>query len=247
MSKITLSELDKQTRAPAHALDDFDPDKVHLDTEQVFLLYTTFLGDADQTAAALGVPGKYVAKIAEAEGWDDRIRPILQKAKSKRPGDVERAINRALCFVQSHRYRMFLERVMRKMLNWSDEQLDDFLIRFEPRKGKLAEGQEPLMDVKINARALADFAVALEKAHQMTYMALNDSTPERSKRTEDTSAGELSLSAIHAQLAQGMAGEPKTGVGQLAAAQIEQAQAVQGNAVLTDARPEPSPAPYDRE
>lgn len=244
----TLSELERETTPPVKsALEEHDPDHIVLDTEQVFLLYTTFLGDADQTAAALGVPGKYIAKLAESEKWDDRIRPILDKKKSKKPGDVERAINRALCFVQAHQYRNFLERVRRRIAGWSDGQLDDYLIKWEPKKGKIPEGQEQEVKPVLQTRALADLAVAMQKAHEMCYMALNDTTPERSKRKEVEGEADMSLSAIHAQLARGMAqAEPATGAGQLAVAQIEMAQAEAVEAVRVKDEPPIPPALVNR-
>jgi hypothetical protein len=241
MSNVNLQELEASTRPPVpRAEEQYDPEQITLDTEQVFLLYTTFCGETAKTSAALGVPERYVISLAEKEGWADRIKTIVELRKSKRPGDVERAINRAISFVQAQRYRGFLERVMQRMRLWTDQQLQDFLVSSETVQTKAMP--EPETRVKVQSRALADFAVALQKCHEMCYMALNDTTPERGKRKESADDGELSLTAIHAQLARGMAqAEPKTAAGQLMAAQISVAQQQANECVRVD------PNPYNKD
>lgn len=206
-----------------------DTAQLRLDLEQVFLLYTNFCGDVDATAAAVGVSPRVIAAIADAEGWRDKIAHIIAKVKSRKPGDVERAINRAMCFVQAFRYLRFLERVCRRMFKWSDEELHDYLVTWET-KGK---GEDAIKVPKVNARALSDMAHALETAQQMCYFALNDTTPERGKRNE-TGQEELAASAFHAEITAAMdrAAEPATVRGQLAEAQIERAQLDAGKAVL---------------
>jgi hypothetical protein len=206
-----------------------DAAQLRLDVEQVFLLYTNFCGDVDATAAAVGCSPRVIAALADAEGWRDKIAHIIAKVKSRKPGDVERAINRAMCFVQAFRYLRFLERACRSMFNWTDAELHDYLVTWET-KGK---GEDVVKVPKVNARALSDMAHALETAQQMCYFALNDTTPERGKRNE-TGQEELAASAFHAEITAAMdrAAQPATVRGQLAEAQIERAQLDAGKAVL---------------
>jgi hypothetical protein len=206
-----------------------EPGQIRLDVEQVFLLYTNFCGDVDATAAAVGVSPRVISALAVAEGWQHKIAHIIAKVKSRKPGDVERAINRALCFVQAFRYLKFLERVCRRMFNWTDSELHEYLVTWE-MKGK---GDEAVKIPKVNARALSDMAHALETAQQMCYFALNDTTPERSRRTE-TGQDELAASAFHAEITKAMdaAAKPTSVNGQLAEAQIERAQLDAGKTVL---------------
>lgn len=166
-----------------------------LDVENAFLLYATFCGDVERTAHACGVSASDIIHMSQAEGWNQKLEPILALKKSSEPGDVERAINRALCFVQAHKMRMFLEKVLRKFAAMDDSELDDYI--FAEQEGKFG------ITKKLNTRPFADLAAAMEKCHCMAYLALNDSTSERTKRKEESphdSGGEL-----HAQLSKAFA------------------------------------------
>lgn len=200
-----------------------DPDDIFLDTEQVFLVYATLLGDSVATAAAVGCTQAVVAKLADQERWDDRIAPMVKKKKSQRPGDVERAINRAINFAQSHRLRMFLERVARQLYDMNDSSLAEYLIKITPGAKPDAEGKQKM---SLSTRPLADLATAIEKAQALTYQALSDTATDRKTRDEGHDDGEMSAAALHAQIAKAMseAAKPQTGAGQLAAAQIGLAQ-----------------------
>ena len=89
-----------------------DAQEVVFDREQAFLLYATFCGDLEKTAHALNVRPVEVLRMVDEEGWNERLKAILELKKSGRPGDIERAINRALNFVMAHKFRLFLERVL---------------------------------------------------------------------------------------------------------------------------------------
>jgi hypothetical protein len=200
-----------------------NPDDIFLDAEQVFLVYATLLGDAEATAAAVGCSAAVVAKLADTEKWDDRIAPMVKKKKSQRPGDVERAINRAINFAQAHRLRMFLERVARQLYDMEDNALQEYLVKVTPGAKPDSDGKQKM---SLSTRPLADLATAIEKAQVMTYQALSDTATDRKTRDEGHDDGEMSAAALHAQIAKAMndAAKPQTGAGQLAAAQIGMAQ-----------------------
>lgn len=187
-----------------------------LDAENAFMLYATFCGDAERTGHALNIPAAAVLKLAEAGQWNEKLRGILELKRSAKPGDVERAVNRALNFVQAHRLRLFLERVLRRLCEASSDDLENLMATF-----KGAAGQDSkYLERRFSTRPFADLASALEKCHAMTYQALNDTAPERKAREDapdhDRSAGEL-----HAKIAAAFA-KGRDPASQLAEAQDRQ-------------------------
>ena len=125
--------------------------------------------------------------------------------KSGRPGDVERALSRALNFVQAHRMRLFLDRIMRKLCDMEDTELSKYCLAVE-------EAADGTVTRRITARPFADLASALEKIQMLTYYALSDTASERVKRKEsppeECSAGEIHA-AIAAAIAETGAKSPK--------------------------------------
>lgn len=166
---------------------------VHLDRENAWLLFASFAGDVERTAIALNVPAVAVLKVAEDEGWLARLAPIIALTKTKRPGDLERAINRALNYVQAHTFRLIVERTIQRVTNMGVEEFERYMLS---KLGK--EGMEPAL----NTRPLADLASALEKAHAMTYAALEDTSADRVKR-KDTQT-EVSATDMYAKMAEAM-------------------------------------------
>lgn len=208
---------------------------IAIDRENAFMLYAAFTGDLERTAAALGVRPMDVLRVAQEEEWDEKLKPILDLKKSSKPGDVNRAINRALNFVQSHRLRMIIERVIRRITGMSPEELDQYLFTTSTAK----DGSETS---KLATRALADLASALEKCHAMTYQALNDSMQERAKRNDGD--GGIDAGDMHAKIAEAMrkAAAGKTPQAQVFDAKLEVAQAEVGQPI-----PEPEARPYDHD
>jgi hypothetical protein len=164
------------------------PQEVNRQT--AFLLYATFCGDVERTAHALNVRAVDLLRVADAEGWDNKLAGILALKKSARPGDLERAINRALNYVQAHIWRQFLDRIVQDLCNMSPAQLAAC-----DEKGK----------PNVSPRSLADLSSALEKAHHMTYAALNDTAGERTKRKLDEDDATASPAQLFTQMAKAMA------------------------------------------
>jgi hypothetical protein len=178
-----------------------EPVDLHKQKQQVFLLYTLFLGDAVKTGHALGLPAPAIAAVAKAEGWDARIADITALRNSDKPGDLERALNRAINYVQAHSYRAQIERVIEEIRGWDPDRLRDLLI---------SESTDKVGNVTthLSCRPFADLASALEKAHMLTYLALNDTAQDRARRKEETDEGVLAATALHTQIAQAMANIP---------------------------------------
>jgi hypothetical protein len=195
-----------------------------IDKENAFLLYATFCGDAERTAHALDVSPETIKAMAEGSGWDKKLRPIIELKQSSKPGDIERGVNRALNFVQAHRYRLFLERVLRQLTGLSGSDLEAFLFPQEKTKGKA--GLDDTVTQKFTTRALADLASAVEKCHLLTYLALNDTATERKERKDDTDDS-VAAAELHVRLARAMSeagGASKSIKGIVADAQLAIAQ-----------------------
>lgn len=203
---------------------------VEFDREQAFLLFTTFCGDAERTAHALGVSPVAVLRMADAEGWTSKLANIMEQMRSAKPGDVERGVNRALNFVQAHKFRMFLERICKKMYGWTDEEMEESL---NPETNSKTGSTK-----KFTTRPMADLASALEKCHVLTYSALNDTAPERARRAGDMPGG--ASEDLHAQISAAMAkaGGSRTPRAMLFDAQLvqgaEQAQTIKKRVVVSD-------------
>lgn len=205
----TLSDIE-----PAE-VDNFRPDR-----EQAFLLFAVFCGNVPATAHALNMAPAAVQAMAEEHGWFAKLAPIVELKASTKAGDVERAANRAINYVQAHRMRAFLERVLRKLHDLSPQDVDSFLFPQELNK------REQRVYQSMTTRALADLASALEKCQTLTYFALNDTPGERKERKEDGS-GDATAAEMHVRLAQAMqaaGGGSRSIRGLVTDAQLEVAQ-----------------------
>ncbi|HVI70654.1 MAG TPA: hypothetical protein VM656_04105 [Pyrinomonadaceae bacterium] len=225
----------------------------HIDRENAFLVYATFVGDLERTAAALNIRPLDVVRMADDGHWMDRLKPLLELAKSSRPGDVERVINRALNFVQAHRMRMVIERALTRLTGMTVEDFEDYIFTAQEYNGKNGTSKVK----RLSARALADLAAAIEKCHSMTYAALGDTAKERQARDEgspETAANDMYLKIAEAAQKVSKDTSPRA---QLFDAQLEIAtekaeQAVKPSPLSLPAKrvkPEPeTPAtPYDKE
>jgi hypothetical protein len=150
----------------------------HTDPEEIFRFFVFSMGDLVKTAALTGRTPEEVRAMAAERNWMGRIAPLLKLYTSTRPGDLERAMNRASNFVQADRYRAFLDRMLRVICNTDPRQLEELCVsavtdRFGSTTWKLA------------TRPFADLATALEKCHAMTYAALQDTATERREREQE--------------------------------------------------------------
>ena len=181
---------------PSKPLDD------GIDRAQAFLLFMQFSGDLLKVAKAMGLSPLSVAMCADQEKWEARWHAITSLKDSESPASVERGISRALNFVQAHRLRVSIEKMVRFLYDMNDEDFRNqcyTITTKTDREGNVTEER------KLNTRPFADLASAMEKIHVMTYLALNDTAKERESRaarhdsTEGVTAGE-----IHAAIARAM-------------------------------------------
>lgn len=197
-----------------------------IDRENAFLLYATFCGDVVRTAHSLNVPPAAVLKAAEEENWQAKLGPILALKTSAKPGDIERAINRALAFVQAHQMRLFVSRVIRRLTGFTEEEFEDYILPEKRRK-------DGSVELKLSTRAIADLASAMEKCNVVAFLALNDTVQDRTRRKEDESKDDGSTQDLHAKLAEAMANVSQSNSPRIqlfdaqvqeAAAQVERSQ-----------------------
>lgn len=214
----TKSSMDSPAPLPEN-LDEVEYQPI--DRENLFLLYATFAGDLERTAAAAGLGTTQVLRIVDEENWTEKLKGIIELRKSGKPGDIEKAINRAISFVQAHRLRLVVDRAIRYFTGLSENDFQDQLMTGAP-------GTKPgeAKIVKMSTRAIADLASALEKCHAAAYQALGDTASERVKAQAPSATAEA-YSDLHAKIAQAMAkaGASKTPRAMLADAQLAQAAA----------------------
>lgn len=165
--------------------------KAKSDIAQIFLVFMATIGDVEKTALALQLDPEFVLWLAEQEGWQEKVRRVTVMSKSEKPGDWERAQNRCLNFVQAHRVRTLIDRLLLSLTNMTAE---EFKSDFTNRDAK---GNSHL-----SARFFSDIMAALDKVHHLSYQALGDTIGERVERKEKD--GEGSVDAIHAALIQAL-------------------------------------------
>lgn len=198
---------------------------VLIDRENAFLLYASFCGDVVKTAAALNIDAVTLLKVIDSERWTEKLAPILNLTKSSRPGDVERGISRAINFCQAHRMRILIERALKLMTNWSDEEMLENLMPESVSKAGVASK-------KVSTRWLADFTVCMDKCHHLVYASLNDTATERVRRNDAETAGPVQ--DLHSLIALAMSGvgNSKTPRAMLLDSQLEVAESIKQQAVV---------------
>lgn len=181
---------------------------VPFDREQAFLLYASFSGDVSRTAHALGTSPEVIIRISDESEWQSRLAAVMKLRSCGRPGDVERGINRATNFAQAHRARLFLERLITKIYRMTDSELEAycFVTETHKRKDKVTGEIEETVEQHISTRPFADLASAMEKIHNLTYLALMDTSYERKCRAErEASEDSVSSKDIHAAISEAVA------------------------------------------
>ncbi len=145
-----------------------ETDKNAIDVSQMFLVFMATIGDCERTGAALNVDPNVVKELAEREGWVEKVRRISVMSKSEKPGDFEKATNRALNFVQAHQLRQMVENFLRFLRSKPNAELEDLMTQHD-RGGR----------THVSGRFFSDIATALQKCHEMTYAALGDASGDR--------------------------------------------------------------------
>lgn len=209
----------KSMEALAHAS---QPEAVQHDVEAAFEMYAQFCGDLSKTAAALNTTPGAVNEMAVEHKWNERLKDIFELKKSGKPGDIERALNRAMNFVIANQYRAVLHRLVKYFSRLTDEGLikEVSVVRYDK------EGNET--SSSFNSKAMADLATAIEKMNTCTYVALNDSVTERNAKGE-RGESEITLGAIHQVISQSIADSQKSAKREDFAEKLAQAQKAIGS------------------
>jgi len=177
--------------------------KQRTDVAQVFLVFMSLVGDESKTATALDLEPAFIEWLAEQEGWREKVRRISIMSKSEKPGDWERAQNRALNFVQAHRVRILIDKLLHILSKDADEDPQTLLTRLTTTT---KDGH-----CNISARFFADITSAMEKIHTLSYYALGDSVGERRDRAAEDGS-DVSAAQIHAALLQALNSPVSQGV-----------------------------------
>lgn len=166
-----------------------DIDTSNLDVAAIFLGYMALVGDTDRTALAFNITPRVVRSLAERHGWEDKIRSISFQNKQGKPGDFEKATNRALCFVNGHILRSIIQRILENLNSMSRADIVKTVI-----------SQKRTGEITFSAGFYSDLAAAMERCHSMCYAALADASADRSRTDKEAVNAELSVDALHAAI-----------------------------------------------
>lgn len=167
--------------------------KNSLDVSKIFLTFTAFGGDLHRTAYAEDLPFETVRDLAREENWDTKLKELNKTKGDSKEASIQ--INRAINFVQAHRTRSVLEKVLNELVKLEGPEL---LERLTVSRGENG-GSE------IKTRALTDLVKAIETTQLMTARALGDTEAERPK-AETAAGSDIALKVLNAMNAAGELG-----------------------------------------
>lgn len=203
-------------------------DKRKVDVSQAFLMYMACMGDCERVAIALELEPAQVRALADEEGWPEKIRRISVISRSGRPGDFERAQNRAICFVQAACIRQQINRLLHQVSEMTGEELMSRAC-VRTRDGGM----------QLSAKFMTDMANAAEACHRMTYMSLGDTVTERQENAEGGGGKGSSSNDLHAAIIASLSNpidSPKPAI-ELLAAEAEEEMRSLATAKLPDSPP----------
>jgi hypothetical protein len=155
-----------------------------LDVSKIFLAYTAFAGDPVRTAHAMELPMETVRDLAKEEGWDAKLKELNRASGDSREVSVQ--INRAVNFVQAHRTRSVLDKILNELVKMEGPELLSRLT-VEGKNGS-----------EVKLRPLTDLVKAIETAQLMTARALGDTADERPKEEHGPGGSAIALQVLHA-------------------------------------------------
>jgi hypothetical protein len=156
-----------------------------LDVAQIFQTYIAFGGDVDKTSVALDLPAEDIRQLASAENWARKIDDWT-KLREGDPRDVQIQINRAVNYVQAHRARALLDKVISHLSEGDAERLVDRLT-VNTKNGP-----------EFKTRALTDLVKAMESCQLMTQRALGDTVGERPEENGNVKGSNVALLVMNA-------------------------------------------------
>lgn len=160
-------------------------DKNRYDVAYLFQVFMVLVGDVQKVAAATDIPEAVIQELADAEGWTEKVRRISIQSKSGKPGDWEKAQNRALNFVQVHQLRRSLDRVIAHISEKVDNEQVLDLIEHKTENA-----------TNYTAKLFTELAKAMQSLHEMSYSALGDTVRERDPEGSGKDAA-MTAAALH--------------------------------------------------
>jgi hypothetical protein len=157
----------------------------YIDVAQIFQTYIAFGGDVDKTSVALDLPAEDIRQLASAENWARKIDDWT-KLREGDPRDVQIQINRAVNYVQAHRARALLDKVISHLSEGDAERLVDRLT-VNTKNGP-----------EFKTRALTDLVKAMESCQLMTQRALGDTVGERPEENGNVKGSNVALLVMNA-------------------------------------------------
>jgi hypothetical protein len=159
-----------------------------LDVAKIFSTYVAFLGDVEKTAAALDIEAHVVKNLAAAENWKARVKQWTELASGD-PREVQIQVNRAVSFVQAHRLRAVIDKLVGKLHAMTPDEL------IETLTVQTKHGEE------MKTRAITDLTKAAESCQLMCARALGDTDAERPKEEGNSKGSSIMLSVAAAMAA----------------------------------------------
>lgn len=159
--------------------------KNELDVSKVFQTYIAFSGDVDKTAIALNEDREIILQLASAENWPAKVKQ-WNTLHTGDPKDVQIQINRAINYVQAHRLRSVVDRVIQHLGGGSDKELVDRLTVVTKH------------GAEFKSRILTDLVKAAESCQLMTQRALGDTAAERPEDGPERKGSDIALQVLQA-------------------------------------------------
>lgn len=156
-----------------------------LDVAQIFQTFITFCGDVDKTAVALNLDRETIAQLAHAENWTQKVGE-WSALREGDPRDLQIQINRAVNYVQAHRARALLDKVIGFLSEGDAAALVDRLT-INTKNGP-----------EFKTRALTDLVKAMEACQLMTTRALGDTVDERPEDSNGNKGSSVALLVMNA-------------------------------------------------
>lgn len=145
-------------------------DKSKIDVARAFLAFASFAGDLEKTAYACNLPVETIQYLAADENWSAKISAAVAARSKGKGDDFEKNINRTINYVQAHRLRELVDKVLVRVTE-SKESLDEFLTETKVGRDGVTEN--------FCGKGLVDLAKAMEIAQTLTYRALGDVPTDR--------------------------------------------------------------------
>lgn len=190
----------------------FKTQKATTDCAQAFLVFMSLIGDVNKTAHALNRDPEFIQKLADSEGWSEKIQRVSLMSRGQRPGDWERAVNRAMIFVQAHQMRGVIDGIMAEL---RDKSAHDLMEK--------CSTVDKFGNTHYSGKFLTDLTTAMEACARISLVALGDTVTERIERDEAAEGGGMKVSEMHAAI---IAGLSNLGSGTAQAIVMEQADKV---------------------